>query len=937
MPNGMLLTKFNSAEMTALKTFYLIDAYALIYRSYYAFIKNPRYNSKGLNTSASFGFVNTLIDIIKNRKPDYLAVAFDLSGPTFRHQMYPQYKANRQETPEDIKISIPIIRNLLQAFQIPIVEMPGFEADDVIGTLAKLGETKNMDVFMITPDKDYCQLVSEKINIIKPKSFSSEYEVLSNKDILQKFEISDPVQFIDILALMGDTSDNVPGAPGIGEKTAMKLISQYNNIENLFQNIQNLKGKQKEIIEQYKDQILLSRKLVTIDINVPGNWDVDEFVCKPPQTEKLKAILEELEFKTVIKRLFDSVPTPVSYAPVQASLFDLPEVQAPEPSHLDSIENTEHNYVLLDDLQKIRDFVTEVGTPEVLCFDTETTGLDVHSAELVGLSFSVKEGQAFYIPVPANAEQAKQILDILKPVLENSEIKKTGQNIKFDYQILLRYNIVVRGLYFDTMVAHYLLQPELKHNLDFLAEIYLNYKKVTTESLIGEKGKNQGNMRQVSLDKIKDYACEDADITFRLYQKLKREFNTGKLQFLLNDIEMPLVEVLAGMENAGVKIDKKALDAYAEDLRTEILKMESEIFQLAGMEFNIASPKQLGEVLYERLKIGNDPELTKTKQFSTSEETLEKLHDKHPIIAQILEYRSFRKLLSTYVEALPKLIHPLTGRVHTSYNQTITATGRLSSTNPNLQNIPIRDDKGKEIRKAFIPGGSDFILFSADYSQIELRLMAHLSQDVGMIEAFSQNRDIHAETASKIFKLPLNEVSKDMRRQAKTANFGIIYGISSFGLSQRLKISRSEAKSLIDKYFENYPMVKTFMDSNIREARSKGYVETMFGRKRYLPDINSRNATVRGLAERNAINAPIQGSAADIIKIAMVQIQNEFKNLNLKSRMILQVHDELIFDVFIPEKEIVQKIVTQKMESAAKISVPLLVEGGFGQNWLEAH
>ncbi len=915
------------------KKLFLIDAYSIIYRSYFAFIRNPRYNSKGLNTSSIYGFVNVIIDIVKNGQPDYLAVAFDLGGLTFRHQLYSDYKANRQETPEDIRKSIPYIREMLEKFQIRVFEKQGFEADDIIGTLSKMAENEGFEVFMVTPDKDYCQLVTDAVKIFKPKSSGGEYEVLGKEEIQKRFEIQSPEQFIDILALMGDSSDNIPGAPGVGEKTAIKLIGEFHSLDNIYQHLDHLKGKVKETLSAYKEQVYLSKKLAAIKTDIPleVNWEL--LKTRNPVKQQLLPLFEELEFKSIIKRLFDE--NQVAAQPYQTSLFDTPENGSqPTETTFDDIQSVPHHYQLVEDEKMLQQLIVDIKNTGYCCVDTETTSLDIFNASLVGISIAVQPHEAFFIPVMHG--KIDPVIDKIRPVLEDKQIRKIGQNIKFDYQVLKQHGIDMQGFEFDTMIAHYLLQPELKHNLDFLAETCLQYRKITTESLIGPKGKLQSSMDTVPVSLIKDYACEDADITLQLYHYFRDEFKDKKPAYLLYQVEMPLIEVLAGMELNGVMIDSIALHEYAVVLRKEIIEIEEKIYQMAGFSFNVSSPKQLGEVLFDHLKIDKPAELTKTKQYSTSEETLEKLSGKHPVIELILEYRGLKKLLNTYVEALPKLIKPKTGRLHTSFNQTKTSTGRLSSTNPNLQNIPIRDEKGREMRKAFIPEDG-FYLLSADYSQIELRLMAHMSSDTSMIEAFNNGRDIHAETASKIFKVAPEEVSKDMRRKAKTANFGIIYGISSFGLSQRLKISRTEAKELIDGYFLNFPAVKAYMDASILKARQQGFVETLFGRRRYLPDINSKNANVRGLAERNAINAPIQGSAADIIKIAMVSIFNEMKKRRMKSRMLLQVHDELVFEAEKSELDELISLVKDKMEKAANLKVPLIADTGYGNNWLEAH
>ncbi|MCB2197354.1 MAG: DNA polymerase I [Bacteroidetes bacterium] len=920
------------------KNLYLLDAYALIYRSYYAFIKNPRYNSKGQNTSAIYGFANTLIDLIAKENPTHIAVVFDPPYPTFRHEMYKEYKANREATPEDIKLAIPYIKQMIEGFNIPVIEVERYEADDVIGTLAKQAEQEGFTTYMMTPDKDYGQLVSDNIYMLKPARGGNDMEVIDKQKICEKYKINDPLQVIDILGLMGDSSDNVPGAPGIGEKTAMKLVGQYESIENLYEHIEEIKGKQKEKLEENKEQVLLSKELVTIKLDVPIKIDPRSLTLDDPDEEKLTRLFEELEFKTIARRLFQKeiISTPATGV-MQGSLFGDTEIEHKE-SEFHDINNVEHDYQLVDTAEKRKSLLEKLQEQEEFCFDTETTGLNPHTSEIVGLAISFKAHQAFYIPFPQDYTDAKVLFVEFKRVLENPKIRKIGQNIKYDISILKQYDVDVHGEIFDTMIAHYLLQPDLRHNLNYLSEQYLGYKPISIEELIGKKGAKQDSMRNVSAEKIKDYACEDADLTFQLKEIFEPELEKTYLDTLAITIEMPLIPVLADMEKSGIKLDINALNDFAKKLNKELINIEEKILEQAGVQFNISSPKQLGEVLFEHMKLDPNAKKTKSKQYSTSEETLQKLSDKHPIISDILEFRSLKKLLSTYVEALPKLINEKTGKIHTSYNQAVAATGRLSSQNPNLQNIPIREERGREIRKAFIPSDKDHILLAADYSQIELRLMAHMSQDTNMIQAFKDNVDIHTSTAAKIFHVEnIDDVTSDQRRKAKTANFGIIYGISAFGLSQRLNVPRTEAKQLIDEYFNGFPKVKEYMDKSIATARDKGYVETMLGRKRFLKDINSRNGVVRGFAERNAINAPIQGSAADIIKLAMIDVFNEINKRKLKTKMLLQVHDELIFDVYKPELEEVKSIVKNKMENAVKLSIPLTVEIGTGENWLEAH
>ena len=919
---------------------FLLDAYALIYRSYFAFINAPRVNSKGLNTSTMLGFVNTLEQLLKNENPTHIAIAFDMKGPTFRHDMFPDYKAHRDEMPEDIRKSIPYIREIIKAYHIPIVEKEGFEADDVIGTLAKTAEREGFQVYMVTPDKDYAQLVSKNIFMYKPKRLGNEMEILGVEQVCENFQIQNPLQVIDVLGLMGDTSDNIPGCPGIGPKTAMKLVSEFGGVDGVYKNIDKLKGKQKESLEQFEEQVRMSRKLAEIILDVPLEFNQEELLLSIPDFNKLRTIFLELEFRTLAERLLpvaNKIVEPVASFE-QGTLFSMGEqTQTETPGVHTDIRSTTHKYSLADSEEKVKELITKLKEQKSFCFDTETTGLDTQSDQLVGLSFSFKAGEAFYVPVPADRKKALALVHDFKLVFANETILKIGQNMKFDILILSRYDIEIKGDYFDTMVAHYLIQPDLRHNLDYLSEIYLGYKKVATEELIGKRGKNQLTMRQVDPEVIKEYACEDADITFQLKDLLDQELIKAEVKELFTQVEMPLLKVLVQMELAGLKIDPKVLDDYAVVLREQIIELENSIIEMAGEHFNISSPKQLGYILFEKLMLDPKAKKTKTKQYSTGEEILVNLQDKHPIIAKILEHRGLKKLLSTYVEALPKLINPKTGKLHTSFNQTIAATGRLSSTNPNLQNIPIRDEAGREIRKAFIPSDNDHTFLSADYSQIELRIMAAVSGDNVMTEAFRNGEDIHSATASRIFGVPINEVNSDMRRKAKTANFGILYGISAFGLSQRLNIPRGEAKQLIDDYFSNFSMVKAYMDSQLVLARERGYVETIMGRKRYLADINSANAAVRAFAERNAINAPIQGSAADIIKVAMININKQFAEKELQSKMILQVHDELNFDVLKTELDVVKKVVKKEMENAVKLSVPLEIEMDAAENWLLAH
>lgn len=919
---------------------FLLDAYALIYRAYYALIKNPRINSKGFNTSAVLGFVNTLEDVLKKENPTHIGIAFDPAGPTFRHEAFEQYKAQREETPEVIRLSVPIIKDIIRAYNIPILEVPGYEADDVIGTLATEAGKRGIRTYMMTPDKDYGQLVGEYVFMYRPKYGDKEFDVMGVEEVKAKFNIQSPTQVIDMLGLMGDASDNIPGCPGVGEKTAQKLIAQFGSIENLLANTDQLKGSIKTKVETNREQIEFSKFLATIKTDVPIALDMDALKRETPNEEALRKIFEEMEFRTLMERVFknEKKTTPTPAAP-QADLFGFfadENTDEIKNSNLTRLEDLSYDYQLIDTEEKRQELLQKILTKEIFSLDTETTGTDPITAELVGMSFAYAENQAFYVPVPAEREEAQKIVNLFKPVFENPKTLKVGQNIKYDMLVLSNYGVEIGGPMFDTMIAHYVLQPELRHGMDYLAEIYLKYETIKIEELIGAKGKNQKNMRDLPPSDVYKYACEDADVTLKLKHVLEKELETSNAKPLFEEIEMPLVPVLAYMERNGVRIDTDALKETSKHFTARMNQIEAEIHQLAGVEFNIASPKQVGEVLFDRLKIVDKAKKTKTGQYVTSEEVLESLRGKHEIVGKILEHRGLKKLLGTYIDALPQLINPHTGRIHTSFNQTVTATGRLSSSNPNLQNIPIRNEDGKEIRKAFIPDdGCEF--FSADYSQIELRIMAHLSGDPHMIEAFQKGQDIHAATAAKIYKIDLSQVTREQRSKAKTANFGIIYGISVFGLAERLNVDRKEAKELIDGYFQNYPHVKEYMDESIRSAREKGYIETIFKRRRYLPDINSHNAVVRGYAERNAINAPIQGSAADIIKVAMIRIYRRFKEEGLQSKMILQVHDELNFSVVPSEREKVEQIVISEMESAYKMKAPLQADCGWGKNWLEAH
>lgn len=926
---------------------FLLDAYALIFRSYYAFIRNPRITSRGMNTSAIFGFLLTLEDLLARQNPSHIAVVFDPPGPTFRHEMFPEYKAHRDATPEDIKIAVPYIKKLLEAFHIPVIEVPGFEADDVIGTLASKAATHGFTTYMMTPDKDFAQLVTDKVLMYRPGRSGGEAEIWGPAEIVREYGV-DPDHIIDLLGLMGDTSDNIPGAPGIGPKTACKLIKDFGSIERLLDSASQLSGKQKESVEENREQILLSKKLATIDQNVPVEFKHEQFHRQNPDNEALKNLYTELEFKTMATKLSGVVQSGVipevqsvieqsaqqDKGHTQGSLFA--DSQIAQVRTGKNIDNTPHEYVLAETVSQSRDLAEQLMQLSDFCFDTETTSLDPLNAELVAIAFCWKKGTGTLLWLPPERKEAEKLIEPLRKVFENPSITKTGQNLKFDIQVLSNYGIAVKGKLFDTMLAHYLLEPDMRHNMDLLSSKYLGYDPVPIEDLIGERGPRQKSMRDVDKFRIREYSVEDADVTWQLREIFEPLLEKNGLTALSSEIEMPLINVLVRMEREGVGINVDVLKKYAVTLREEIISLEKEIYSLAGHEFNISSPKQLGDLLFVRLHLDDNARLTKTRQYRTDEEVLQRLASRHPIIPKVLEYRGLKKLLSTYVEALPELIDKKTGRIHTTYNQSVASTGRLSSTNPNLQNIPVRDEEGREIRKAFVPAPGKIFL-SADYSQIELRLMAHLSGDKGMIADFLSGQDIHAATASKIFSVPVSEVTREMRARAKTANFGIIYGISAFGLSERLTIGRKEAKELIDGYFQSYPGVKAYMDNCIRGAREKGYVTTMFGRRRSLPDIHSRNQVVRGNAERNAINAPLQGSAADIIKIAMVRINDRLYCEIPDAKMILQVHDELIFEVCEKDTDKLRELVVAEMAGAADLAVPLIVDTGTGTNWLEAH
>ena len=922
-----------------MQTLYLLDAYALIYRAYYALIRSPRINSKGQNTSAIFGFVNTLNDVLRSHHPDFIGIAFDPAGGTFRHEAYPEYKAQREATPEDIRLSVPIIKDIIRAFRIPILEVEGYEADDVIGTLARKGAEQGLEVRMVTPDKDYAQLVTPNIKMVRPGSGSKPAEVMGEKEVFEKYGVKSTAQIIDLLGLMGDTADNIPGCPGVGEKTAVKLIAEFGGIDELLNRMEELKGAMRKKVEENAEQIRFSKFLVTIKTDVPIELDKEKLSLKEPDREALRKIYEELEFRSFIKKLDEEEGYSQKNVNNWGALFGTETDELPtginKPIHK-TLNDLPHDYVFIDNEENARQLCDNLLTFDTVAMDTETTSVEAISAKLVGMSFAVEGGRAWYVAVPRETEAAQRMVEIFRPFFENGTITKVGQNLKYDLTVLANYDVRPTPPLFDTMLAHYLIQPELRHNMDYLAEIYLDYQTIHIEELIGPKGKNQRNMADLPPRNICDYACEDADVTLRLMQPLKKDLEENGLMRVFEDIEMPLMPVLAKMERNGVVLDTEALAETGRHFTERMEQLEKEIFELAGHPFLLTSPRQVGEVLFDELKLNEKAKKTKSGQYSTGEEVLEALRAKHPIVGKILAHRGLKKLLSTYVEALPKLIHPQTGRLHTSFNQAVTATGRLSSSNPNLQNIPVRGDDGKEIRKAFVPE-EGCIFLSADYSQIELRIMAHLSGDEHLVQDFREGRDIHAATAARVYHKPIEEISRDERRKAKTANFGIIYGISAFGLAERMEVSRTEAKDLISSYFNTYPRVQQFIDESIEKARSQGYILTEFGRRRYLPDITSRNAVVRGYAERNAVNAPIQGTAADIIKLAMIRIDQRFEREGIRSKMILQVHDELNFSVWPDELDRVRHIVVEEMENAFAMQVPLVAEYGTGSNWLEAH
>jgi DNA polymerase-1 len=933
------------------KRLFLLDAMALIYRAYFALNKNPRINSKGLNTSATLGFANTLLDLLKNERPTHIGVVFDSAAPTMRHEEYKEYKAHREAMPEDISLSLPYIIELIRGFRIPLLIRDGYEADDIIGTLARRAEAEGFTTYMVTPDKDFGQLVTEKTLIYKPGRAGEPATIMGIKEVCAKFGIERPEQVIDILGLWGDASDNIPGIPGIGEKRSQELIAAYGNVEGVIAHAGELKGKIRENVLQFAEQGMQSKMLATIITDAPVPFEPEELLLSPPDLEALSTLFNELEFRTYARRMQDylsgsqlvtnDIAAPVASQPAvsspqpQADLFSSAGISNPPTRR--TIHDTPHRYHSVTAPEDLQNLLSLLGNSRRFCFDTETTGLDPQTAVLVGMSFAITSGEAWYVPLPEAREDCLEVLNLFRHIFGNVQIAKIGQNLKFDLAILAEYGIEVGGALLDTMIAHYLLEPDLRHNMDYLAEEYLGYSPISIESLIGKKGARQGNMRDVPLEVIAEYAGEDADITLQLWEVFEPRLEETGTRKLFDDIEMPLVNVLTSMEMEGVKLDTTVLASFSEELGTAIVKVEKDIYDLSETQFNINSPKQLGQVLFEKLKIGGTPQMTRTKQYSTSEDVLSKLADKHPVIDKVLEYRSLTKLKSTYVDALPALISPRTGRIHTTYNQAVASTGRLSSNNPNLQNIPVRTTLGREIRKAFVARDEDHILLAADYSQIELRLIAHLSGDAGMIQAFAQGQDIHTTTAARIFGVEASAVDRDMRSKAKEVNFGLAYGMSAFGLSERLRISRKEANEIVTEYFRQYPGIREYMDAQVRFARAHGYVETIMKRRRYLRDIRSSNAVVRGLAERNAINAPIQGSSADMIKIAMIRIHEAIRKEKMSSRMVLQVHDELVFDALRSEVDHLTNLVERHMKEAMELSVPVLVDVKTGENWLEAH
>lgn len=943
------------------KRLFLLDAFALIYRAYFAFAGNrvdrhgnrasgyTMVNSKGQNTSAIFGFTNTLLELLEKEKPSHIAVVFDMPGETHRAVEFTEYKANRQEMPDDLAASIPYIQDLVRAFRIPVLGMEGYEADDVIGTLAKKAEKHGYTTYMVTPDKDYGQLVSDKIYMYKPARTGNDIEVLGPKEVCEKYGIERPEQFIDILGMWGDAVDNIPGIPGVGEKTAIKFVQEYGSMEGLYENVDQLKGKIQEKVAENKEQAFMSKMLATIITDVPIDLDEEDLVMEDPDREKLAELFAELEFRTIAKKVLgqevaiQTAAKPATAKSAATGQMDMfaesgTVVEAADGSGYKTLDQTEHDYQLVDSPEKRKVLISQLAKAEVICFDTETTGLDTITAELLGIAFSIENGKALYVTIPEKEEEAKAVVAEFQPIFSDEKKTLVAQNYKYDLCVLKRYGLEFKAKAFDTMIAHYLANPDMRHGMDFLAETYLGYKPVSITELIGKKGKGQGNMRDVDVEEVKEYAGEDADITLQLYEKFDPLLDEVEARKLFNEVEMPLIPVLGAMETEGIKLDVPALRSMSEELNTDLIKLQTDIKELAGVDFNIQSPKQLGDILFDYLKIDDKAKRTgKTKQYKTSEDVLSKLVTAHPIVPKILDYRSVQKLKSTYVDVLPDLVNPKTGKIHTTYNQAVAATGRLSSDKPNLQNIPIRTERGREIRKAFIPRNEDFVLMAADYSQVELRIIAALSKDGPMIEAFKQGQDIHAATAAKVFGVTIDQVDRDMRSKAKAVNFGLMYGQSAFGLADNLGISRTEARDIIDEYFKQFPTIRAYMDSNIQFAKEHGYVETIMGRRRYLRDINSNNQTVRGYAERNAINAPIQGSAADIIKVAMINVHAEMEKRKMKSKLLLQVHDELVFDARKEELEELKVLVRENMVGAADLEVPMVVDIGVGKNWLEAH